>query len=792
MPTPSLDHPDARLEAALARSGPAIVVVVLGAAVANWFGWVGGIEILTRFSASWPAMTPWTAALLATLGVAILVQSGNPSPTRVWAGRGLAVAAGVLGAVFLAEYVTGPLIGLDQRWFSDAVLAWQSSWPGRPSPRTGLSVLLLAVGVGLTRVDRRWVPGVWAASLVAAMAPPLVVLAAYSLQALSLVGVTPSTGMGISTAVALPLLISATFITRRDRDPLAWLLARPDKWTLVRMAAVLAGPPILIGLLRIGFLQLGVSDDAAWVLSIAVSTVLVGVATFYLSQREQKLLIEKEGLSRRGAEAESRYRLLADNAVDVIVHIRGTRIEWVSPSAEAAFGWPRELWTGAEFDSGVHPGDLTAVEAALQAVTRGNSDVVRCRVTAAGGGYRWTEAHGKPYIDAEGNTDGVIFALRVVDQQVRVQQQLNDQKERFESVVGRTPSAISVRDPQHRYTMVNEAFCELFGQKSVEDVIGRTQDSILPPDVLDRSRRAADRLMNGESFVEEESITKGHKDISVITQRFPLRNAAGTVTELVTIRTDITHRKKIEQETAEQARWQERIGTAIGDGRLMVYSQPIVDITTGEPVEEELLVRLRAVGSDEVMPPSAFLPQCERHGLMPLIDRYMVGRAIELAHTGRHVSVNITGQTIADATTMGSILEALTIAGPEITDKIAFEITETTALASPAIARAFSESMRDRGCRVALDDFGTGYGTFTELRHLALHTLKIDLSFVQKMLEDREDERVVATIVLVARTYGLTTTAEGVESQEVLERLAELGANRAQGFLFGKPKPVVA
>ncbi|MCB0949721.1 MAG: EAL domain-containing protein [Mycobacterium sp.] len=781
-----------RLETALVWWGYTAVAVVLGGCAANWVGWASDVEVLTRGFASWPQMTPWAAALLAMLAVAIAVQSGRPSPARVRVGCGLAAVAGVLAAVFLAQYATGSSFGLDQQWFPGAMGTLQTSWPGRPSPQTALSLLLLALGVLLTRIDRRATPAVWAMSLVAAMAPPFVVVAAYLFQALSFVGVTESTGMGIATAVALPLLVSAAFVARRDRDPLAWLLARPDRWTLVRMAAILAGPPILIGLSRQVFLHTGVRDDAAWVLSISVSTVLVGVATFYLSQHEQKLLIEKELLSRRSAEAEMRYRLLADNAVDIIAHIRGTRIEWISPSVEAAFGWPLELWVGSDFSTRIHPDDLDATKAAMREATRGNSVVLRVRVQTAGGGYRWTEASGKPHIQAPGNLDGMIFAVRVVDDQVQAQQQLKIEKDRFESVVGNTPSAISVRDSQHRYTMVNEAFCQLFGQKSVADVIGRSEAEVLPPDVLDRSRRAAPRLLAGESSFEEESIQRGPENISVMTQRFPLHSANGSMTELVTIRTDITHRKEIEREAAERATWQERIDSAISDGRLLIYSQPIVDIASNEPVEEELLVRLRSVGTEEVLPPSAFLPQCQRYGLMPMIDRYMVGRAIDLARTGRNVSVNITGQTIADATTMDAILEALTVAGHGVTDKIAFEITETTALASPGIAKAFSMNMRDRGCRVALDDFGTGYGTFTELRHLALYALKIDLSFVQKMLEDREDERVVNTIVFVARTYGLTTIAEGVESQEVLDKLAELGADRAQGYLFGEPKPIVA
>ena len=396
-------------------------------------------------------------------------------------------------------------------------------------------------------------------------------------------------------------------------------------------------------------------------------------------------------------------------------------------------------------------------------------------------------------IDGAGPSEVRVISTAVEDMRdslIEAQQNQTVEKERFESVVGKTPSAISVRDSQHRYTMVNAAFCELFGYESVKDVIGRTEDEILPPDVLQRSRLTAPRLLAGDTSVEEESIQLGPDRTLFVTHRFPLRNATGAITELVTIRTDITHRKKIEQEAAERAKWQDLVATAISEKRLVVYSQPIVDVATGETVEEELLVRLRAVGEEEILPPSAFLPQCEQHGLMPVIDQYMVGRAIELARNGRRVSVNITGQTICDATAIKKVIDALTAAGPAVTQRIICEITETTALASPAMAKAFSMSMSGLGCRVALDDFGTGYGTFTELRHLDLYALKIDLSFVRDMLEDHDDERVVNTIVVVARAYGLTTIAEGVESQEVLDRLAEMGVDRAQGYLFGRPAPV--
>ncbi|MGB0970107.1 MAG: sensor domain-containing phosphodiesterase [Mycobacterium sp.] len=792
MPRTARDYSRARLDVALAWGGRAAAVLVMVAAAWNWVGWAFGIEPFTRGFASWPHTTPWSAVLLATLGAAILVQSGPVSSARVRVGAVLALAVGLLAAVFLAEYATGTSWGLDQVLFPDEVRTLQASWPGRPSPHTGVSVLLLALGVGLTRLERRWVPGLWAASLVAAASLPLVALAAYLFQTMSLVGVGQSTGMGIATAVALLLLVAATFTARRDRNPIAWLLARPDRWTLVRMGAILAGPPILIAVGHQGFLILGLSDDVAWVLSISVSTVVVGVGMFYLSQHEQKLFAEKELLFRQNVASQTQYRLLADNAVDVIVHMRGSEVVWISPSVEAAWGWPRDRWIGSEFSLVIHPDDLGNASASLQEVARNESAVTRIRIRTASGRYTWVEANGKPYVDAEGHTDGMIFAIRGIDEQVRAQQQLKTEKERFESVVGKMPSAISVRDTQDRYTLVNEAFRQMFGQESVEDVIGRTEAEVLPADVLRRAQLATVLQTDRDGPLDEETIQNGRESIAVVTQRFALPNASGATTELVTIRTDITHRKRVEGEAAELKEWKERLGTAIGAGRLLVYSQPILDIATREPVGEELLVRLRAVDTDEVLPPSAFLPQCERHGLMPVIDHYMVGRAIELARAGRCVSVNISGQTIADAAAMKVMLEALAVAGRQVTENIVVEITETIAVASPAMAKAFSASMRDRGCRVALDDFGTGYGTFNELRHLALWALKIDLSFVQRMLEDRDDERVVNTIVFVARTYGLTTIAEGVETPEVLEKLAEMGADRVQGYLFGKPKLVVA
>jgi len=116
--TTTAEHAPARLDTALVWWGRIAVVVVLCAAALNLAGWAAGIEPLTRGFASWPQTTPWTSVLMAGLGIAILVQSGQPSHARVRFGRAVAVVAGVLAVVFLAEYATGSSFGLDQLWFS--------------------------------------------------------------------------------------------------------------------------------------------------------------------------------------------------------------------------------------------------------------------------------------------------------------------------------------------------------------------------------------------------------------------------------------------------------------------------------------------------------------------------------------------------------------------------------------------------------------------------------------------------------------------------------------------------
>ncbi|BAX91475.1 sensor domain-containing diguanylate cyclase [Mycobacterium shigaense] len=468
--------PDACLNDA-ARCRRIALLAVFAIAALDWVGWGTGLDRLTRMHPIWPQMMPWTALWLVALGAAIGAQSGDPSRLRVWAGRGLALVVVVLALIMLAEYGTGRSADLDQVWFGDAVRASGWTWPGRPSLQTTSSSLLLASAVGLIRVDGR-VRVVWPVFIPTGAAIPFVTVGAYLFDVLSLVGTSSTTGQALMTALALLLLAAATLLARPDRFPVAWLLARPDKSSLLRLMAILAGFPVVVALSRPALLVLGIGEHTVWTFSILLGTAIVGTVTFFFTQGEQKLLIEKELVSKQRADAEMRYRILSENAVDIVVHLRDGELAWVSPSVEAALGWLPHAWSAAELDRYIHPLDFEAVSAALSRVAAGESVVQRFRLQSADGDYHWVEGHGKPYVDATGDTDGLIAALRIVDDQVEAEQRL-ERLARFDTLTGlvnRAEALARFRSalgrPRPSGTYVGVLFCDVDHLKQINDMWG--------------------------------------------------------------------------------------------------------------------------------------------------------------------------------------------------------------------------------------------------------------------------------------------------------------------------------
>jgi diguanylate cyclase (GGDEF)-like protein/PAS domain S-box-containing protein len=241
-------------------------------------------------------------------------------------------------------------------------------------------------------------------------------------------------------------------------------------------------------------------------------------------------------------------------------------------------------------------------------------------------------------------------------------------------------------------------------------------------------------------------------------------------------------------ENRDTLQWVSRVRSAIENEELVLFSQPIVDLKTGDVFAEELLVRM--LGEDgEPIPAGQFIPIAESFGLIRQLDRWVVSQALELAAGGRRVSVNLSAASINDRRLV-HMIESEMRATDFDPDLLIFEITETVATPAIESLRDFATRAERLGCNLALDDVGTGFGSLTYLRHLPFRYLKIDAEFVRGLTESAADARIVRSLVAIASGFGMRTVAEGVENEQLLSRLGDFGIDYAQGYHLGRPGPI--
>lgn len=152
------------------------------------------------------------------------------------------------------------------------------------------------------------------------------------------------------------------------------------------------------------------------------------------------------------------------------------------------------------------------------------------------------------------------------------------------------------------------------------------------------------------------------------------------------------------------------------------------------------------------------------------------------------MSANVSGRQLESASDVDTIAAVIRNVGVD-PDNIKLEITEAVLMSNPEVARTGLGKLKNLGLELAIDDFGTGYSSLSYLHRFQIDTLKIDRSFVNRMLHDKESDQIVNSIVGLARSLNMEIIAEGVERPEEVTRLEELGCDLAQGFLFAHPAP---
>ena len=234
---------------------------------------------------------------------------------------------------------------------------------------------------------------------------------------------------------------------------------------------------------------------------------------------------------------------------------------------------------------------------------------------------------------------------------------------------------------------------------------------------------------------------------------------------------------------------------ALENDELVLHYQPKVSVGTGEVSSVEALVRWQHP-TRGLLGPAQFLPLVEGTALMAPLTRWVLRAAIRQAAQWHRagaplqVAVNIGPGTLLQRDLPARVLAAL--GGADLPAALLqLEITETAIMTDPRRAAIAVRQLRDRGVETVVDDFGAGYTSVAHLRTLPIAGFKLDRGLVTRMLEDPQALAVAETLIELGHRLGLQVVAEGVETELLLDRLAVLGCDVAQGYVIARPVPAV-
>ena len=236
---------------------------------------------------------------------------------------------------------------------------------------------------------------------------------------------------------------------------------------------------------------------------------------------------------------------------------------------------------------------------------------------------------------------------------------------------------------------------------------------------------------------------------------------------------------------------------ALQRDELRVYYQPEVSLSQGRMVAVEALVRWEHPERG-LLRPNEFVPIAEETGLIVEIGEWVLNEACNQIADWRRsgvdidVAVNVSARQLIQPEIVDVVRGALERSGLPA-HALCLEITESAVMRDPEAALATLTLVKELGVKVALDDFGVGFSSLAQLKEmLPLHALKVDRSFISGIADDERNSAIVAAVVMMATTLGLTAIAEGVETEAQAVQARALGCDVSQGFFFTAPEPAAA
>jgi diguanylate cyclase (GGDEF)-like protein len=243
------------------------------------------------------------------------------------------------------------------------------------------------------------------------------------------------------------------------------------------------------------------------------------------------------------------------------------------------------------------------------------------------------------------------------------------------------------------------------------------------------------------------------------------------------------------QEQQKQLSLLSDVRRAIENDEFVLHYQPKVEIASGRVVGVEGLVRWLHPRRG-LVPPGDFIPFLEQSGHIRSLTRWALRTGIRQAarwtRKGLITSINVSARDLLNLD-LPHYLRDLLAEHSVAADELCLELTESAFVEDPGTAFATIERLHDLGVKLAIDDYGTGYSSLAYIQRLPMHELKIDRSFVGKMVQSRDNQTIVRSTIELGHNLGLKVTAEGIEDADALAMLARIGCDTGQGFFIARP-----
>jgi diguanylate cyclase (GGDEF)-like protein/PAS domain S-box-containing protein len=544
-------------------------------------------------------------------------------------------------------------------------------------------------------------------------------------------------------------------------------------------------------------------------------------------------------------ESEARYRLLADNAPDMIVCTQRDRTRtYISPGSQRLLGYtPAEL-LGGDFAGLLHPGDRARIIRAYDDfLERGGPDSHTYRMRRKDGEYVWAEARwvnmGAAHfpLRSGSESDVLVAVVRDISERKAAEMKiasmachdaltglanrvlLRERLDEARSFVDAGGSVAVLLIDLDRFKAVNDMLGHAVGDKVLQAVAERLLRCVREDDTVAR--------LGGDEFAivllglddQQEATRRAQDIVEVLSACYDVAGHRVLISASVGVTTSPQDGVLSDQllKNADSALYgakaagrrgyrifqpsmavhrQTRLDTegelrdALAAGSFEVFYQPILKVATDAIVGFEALVRWRHPVRGLIYP-EHFVPIAEDTGIIVPLGEWVLREACRQASrwpAGVRVSVNVSPIQFRTAAFIETVRGALAASGLHAS-RLDLEVTESVLLQQTGETLAVLNSLRQLGVTISLDDFGTGYSSLGYLRNFRFDRIKIDRSFIGDLGRRDESDAVVRAVVGIGAALAIVIVAEGVETHAQLQRLRQLGCVEAQGFLYCDARP---